>query len=45
VCGLEEFAYSDGSCIDIRRKCDKHADCDDFSYELGCSDVGEALSI
>lgn len=41
VCGPAEFTCVDGTCIDIRRKCDRHADCQDFSDETDCDHIGE----
>ena len=36
VCTSLQFQCGDGSCIDVRRKCDKYSDCDDGSDEQGC---------
>ena len=37
VCGFDEFACSDGECIDERRVCDGIEDCRDREDEFGCS--------
>jgi hypothetical protein len=44
VCGPGEFTCVDGTCIDISRKCDRHADCQDFSDETVCDNIGETHS-
>jgi hypothetical protein len=44
VCGPGEFTCVDGTCIDFRRKCDKHADCQDFSDETDCDNIGETCN-
>ena len=36
TCSNVEFKCGDGSCIDIRRKCDGHKDCGDASDERKC---------
>ena len=40
VCGFDEFACSDGECIDERRVCDRIEDCRDREDEFGCSGKG-----
>lgn len=37
-CRKNEYRCSDGSCIDIRRKCDGYPDCRDRGDELNCSE-------
>lgn len=36
-CRLDEFTCANGyQCIDFRKKCDRHYDCDDYSDEREC---------
>lgn len=37
-CRSTEFRCSDGTCIDIRRKCDGYPDCRDRADEANCSE-------
>ncbi|KAK8393089.1 hypothetical protein O3P69_013253 [Scylla paramamosain] len=37
VCGSGDFTCSDGSCIDLRKRCDLRIDCLDQSDEAECS--------
>lgn len=37
VCGHGQFTCSDGSCIDLRKRCDLRIDCLDQSDEAECS--------
>ncbi|EEC16848.1 low-density lipoprotein receptor, putative, partial [Ixodes scapularis] len=35
-CEPGQFQCGDGSCIDYRRRCDGHYDCNDYSDEQNC---------
>ncbi|XP_066980291.1 uncharacterized protein [Macrobrachium rosenbergii] len=37
VCGKGLFTCSDGTCIDLNKRCDLRVDCSDQSDEAGCS--------
>lgn len=37
VCGLGQFTCTDGSCIDLTKRCDLRIDCSDQSDEARCS--------
>jgi len=39
ACYDEEFTCSEGSCIDIEKRCDLRADCPDASDEIGCEKI------
>ena len=36
ACSRGQFKCSDGSCVDVSKKCDKHNDCADGSDEQDC---------
>ncbi|XP_076325413.1 terribly reduced optic lobes isoform X10 [Tachypleus tridentatus] len=38
-CEYFEFQCQDGTCIDQRRRCDRHSDCPDYSDEYNCVNV------
>ena len=35
-CSADEFTCGDGSCVDVRRRCDQYQDCSDGSDEANC---------
>ena len=37
ACGAESYNCHDGTCVDIKRRCDKKNDCPDASDEKNCT--------
>lgn len=35
-CSIDQFSCSDGTCIDVDRRCDRRRDCHDGSDEADC---------
>ena len=42
-CSEEEFACSDGNCVDMDKRCDGAAHCEDKSDEEGCNMISQDI--